>query len=281
LDISYIYRKDDHENFTHRIGETADMWVRREWPTASTTPAQLSGIPAGLPQSGWIYYEIAPGVVRPADVSHTQRSDEYAIYKGWELSARKRMSNRWMMNASFTWNDRRLYNAQGNGPDDDDVFDLTNAIMINDFNNQVRYVVKFNGAVQLPKGFTLSQNTIIQEGNSRAISFNAPVCRSAGLRTTGASAGCLESGSNPTIAFRAEPTGTTHLPATMLTDLALAKQFRFARGRAITFDVTMFNLFNVNTIRGYSSNNLSQSTFSRVSSIVPPRVVRVFARFAF
>jgi hypothetical protein len=67
----------------------------------------------------------------------------------------------------------------------------------------------------------------------------------------------------------------------MLTDLALSKQFRFARGRAITFDVTMFNLFNVNTIRGYSSSNLSQGTFTRVSSIVPPRVMRVFARFAF
>jgi hypothetical protein len=174
-----------------------------------------------------------------------------------------------------------LYNALGNGPDDEDVFDLTNQNMINDFNSQVRYVVKFNGALQLPKNFTLSQNTIIQEGNNRAISFNAPVCRSAGLLTTGASAGCLETGSNPTIAFRAEPTGTTHLPATMLTDLALSKQFRFARGRAISFDVTMFNIFNVNTIRGFSSSNLSQATFTRVSSIVPPRVVRVFARLQF
>ena len=67
----------------------------------------------------------------------------------------------------------------------------------------------------------------------------------------------------------------------MLTDLALTKQFRFARGRAISFDVTMFNIFNVNTIRGYWSNNLSQGTFTRVSSIVPPRVVRVFLRLAF
>ena len=75
------------------------------------------------------------------------------------------MSNRWMMNASFTWNDRRTY--------EDPEFDQTNNLMQLGFNSQVRYVVKFNGAVQLPKGFTLSQNTIIQEGNSRAISFNA------------------------------------------------------------------------------------------------------------
>ena len=159
--------------------------------------------------------------------------------------------------------------------------DQTNNNMQFGYNGQVRYVVKFNGAVQLPKGFTLSQNTIIQEGNARTISFNAPICRSGGLRANNTAAPCLETGNNPPVAFQAEPTGTTHLPATMLTDLALSKQFRFARGRAITFDVTMFNLFNVNTIRSYTSNNLSQGTFTRVSSIVPPRVVRVFARLQF
>jgi hypothetical protein len=142
--------------------------------------------------------------------------------------------------------------------------------------------VKFAGAVQLPAGFTLAQNTIIQEGDARAISFNASVCRFGGLNsTTGAPLACLETGNNPTFAFRTEPSGTTHLPTTSLTDLALSKQFRLARGRAVTFEATVFNLFNVNTIRGYSSNNLSQTTFTRVSSIVPPRVMRVFARVNF
>jgi hypothetical protein len=272
MDVSYIYRKDDHNNWDHRIGETRDMWVRREWPNESTTAAQRDGIPSGLPQSGWFYWEIAPGVVRPANNSHTKRSPEYSKYSGWELSARKRMSNRWMMNASFTWNDRRTY--------DDPEFDQTNNSLQLGYNGQVRYVVKFNGAVQLPMGFTLSQNTIIQEGNGRTISFNGSgLCRSGGLTTTGANAACLDGNNTPT--FQAEPTGTTHLPSIMLTDLALAKQFRFARGRTISFDVTMFNIFNVNTIRGYSSNNLSQATFTRVSSIVPPRVVRVFARVSF
>ena len=66
-----------------------------------------------------------------------------------------------------------------------------------------------------------------------------------------------------------------------MTDLSLSKQFRLARGRAVSVETTLFNLFNVNTIRGYSSNNLSNSTFTRVSSIVPPRVLRVFARLQF
>ena len=279
VDVSYIYRKDDHDTLVRRIGETADMWVRREWiPTA----AQAAALPAGVGAGPFFYYEIAPGVVRPANVTHTSRSNENAVYRGWEISARKRMSNRWMMNASFTWNDRRLYDVTGgtianNQPD----FDLTNLNFVQGFNSQVRYLVKFNGAVQLPAGFMLAQNTIIQEGSNRVITFNAPVCRSAGLRTDGTSAGCLETGSNPTIGLRVEPTGSTHLSPLAMTDLSLAKQIRMGRGRSVSFDVTLFNLFNVNTIRGYTSSNLSNSTFTRVSSIVPPRVLRVFARVSF
>ena len=70
MDVSYIYRKDDHELWDHRIGETRDMWVHREWPNASTTAAQIAAIPAGLPTSGWIYYEIAPGVSVPQRGPH-------------------------------------------------------------------------------------------------------------------------------------------------------------------------------------------------------------------
>jgi hypothetical protein len=231
-----------------------------------------------------MYWEIAPGVVRVPNISRTRQSPEYAIYRGWEISARKRMSKRWMMNASFTWNDRRNYDLTegASAVNNQQTFDMTNAVMVTDRNGQVRYNVKFSAAFQLPGGFMLAQNTIIQEGSTRAITFNAPVCRFGGLSpTTGRPLPCLETGNNPTIQFRTEPSGTTHLPATSLTDLALSKQFRLARGRAVTFEATLFNLFNVNTIRGYSSSNLSQSTFTRVSSIVPPRVARIFVRLSF
>ena len=274
LDVSYIYIKDDRGTFSHRIGEAPTDWIQRPWPTPTTTPAQIAAIPSGVADSGWLFWEIAPGVVRVPNVTVTHQSPAYAVYKGWEIAARKRMSNRWQMNASFTWNDRRSYNSPA--------FDRTNLIMTQGYNGQNRYNIKFSGAVQLPGGFTLAQNTIIQEGDARAITFNAPVCRFGGLNsTTGAPLPCLETGNNPTIAFRAEPTGTTHLPTTSLTDLALSKQFRLTRGRSVTFEATLFNLFNVNTIRGYSSSNLSNSTFTRVSSIVPPRVLRVFARLQF
>ena len=166
---------------------------RTPWPTPTTTPAQIAAIPAGLPTSGWTFWQIAPGVVRVPNRSVTHQSPGYANYNGWEIAARKRMSNRWQMNASFTWNDRRSY--------DNPAYDRTNFIYTLGYNGQNRYNIKFSGAVQLPGGFTLAQNTIIQEGNTRNIEFNAPVCRFGGLNAgTGAPNACLETGNNPTIA---------------------------------------------------------------------------------
>jgi carboxypeptidase family protein len=283
LDVSYIWRRDDRGTYSHRIGETADMWVARPWPTPTTTAAQIAAIPAGLATSGWQYWEIAPGITRVPNRLITHQSPTHNDYSGWEIAARKRMSNRWQMNASFTWNDRRTYNRTNgtSAVNNQQTYDMTNAWAVTDANAQNRYNVKFSGAVQLPGGFTLAQNTIIQEGDARSITFTAPVCRFGGLNAAGA-ATCLETGNNPTIAFRTEAAGTTHLPTTSLTDLALSKQFRLARGRAVTFEATLFNLFNVNTIRGYSGSNMSQqANFVRVSSIVPPRVLRVFARVNF
>ena len=65
VDVSYIWRRDDRGTWSHRIGETRDMWVQREWPTPTTPPAAITAIPAGLPTSGWQFWEIAPGVTLP------------------------------------------------------------------------------------------------------------------------------------------------------------------------------------------------------------------------
>ena len=42
-----------------------------------------------------------------------------------------------------------------------------------------------------------------------------------------------------------------------------------------------FNVFNINTITGYSSNNISSANFIAPTAIVPPRVFRFGAQIAF
>jgi hypothetical protein len=48
----------------------------------------------------------------------------------------------------------------------------------------------------------------------------------------------------------------------------------------VTFTVDVFNALNINTIRGLQ-NNMSLTSFDRVTAVVPPRVVRVGARVNF
>jgi hypothetical protein len=40
-------------------------------------------------------------------------------------------------------------------------------------------------------------------------------------------------------------------------------------------------VFNVATVRGYSSNNIDSATYTQVTSVIAPRVFRVMARLAF
>jgi hypothetical protein len=171
-----------------------------------------------------------------------------------------------MMQGSFTWNDTRDYES-------DFTLDRTNIVPVNlvdGYNRDIRYVIKLNGLVSLPKGFNASVTSNIQDGGARGIFYRAPSRISSN-----------RNGGLGTFDFRVEPIGTTHQPTLTMTDLQVDKSFRFGRNR-LNLTWTLFNVFNVATIRGYASGRLDQTAaFSRVSSIVPPRVFRVMARWSF
>ena len=80
-----------------------------------------------------------------------------------------------------------------------------------------------------------------------------------------------------------EPRGTERLNPVKLLDLGLQKSFRFRGGRnRIKLSADGFNLFNINTIQAFSTNNLSQpATYNSPRTIVPPRVFRIGASVNF
>ena len=49
----------------------------------------------------------------------------------------------------------------------------------------------------------------------------------------------------------------------------------------LTLTLDAFNLFNVNTVTAYASNNVDSSLFKAAGAIVPPRVLRLGARITF
>ncbi len=264
--LNYVYRKFDRSSFTRIIGETADMWEEVAWtPTAD----DLATLPAGTPADSWTYWRVKADAPVLPNVNNRSNSpsDVYSTFKGWELTARKRLSNRWQMNGSFTWNDSRSY---GTTSFNRTQYDYTHGV--NSAGN--RFVVKLNGSYQLPGGWNAGVNANIQDGSSRTIQYRASVDPRYRSRTTSSS-------TSSTVTWRAEPSGTTHLPTLKMVDAMLDKNFSLGGGRRLNLSITAFNLFNVATIRSYGSNRLDQSSFDTVDSIVAPRIIRIMARVNF
>ena len=80
-----------------------------------------------------------------------------------------------------------------------------------------------------------------------------------------------------------EETGTTRLEKQMLWDLGINKTFTFRGGQnRIKATIDGFNILNSATVTNYSSDNLSSAgtvtnpvpPSQRISSIIPPRVIR-------
>jgi len=101
-----------------------------------------------------------------------RRTDSYYTYYGFDIVLNKRLSNKWFMNASFTWQDQRTHWGR-------DFFDATNqwsqdgktyaepsgassgkldAVMF------TKWMVKLSGLYQLPYGFNVSGTFNAREG---------------------------------------------------------------------------------------------------------------------
>jgi hypothetical protein len=140
--------------------------------------------------------------------------------------------------------------------------------------------VKVSGTYAMAWGINVSGNLNWNDGATRVVTVNGPRTVYGGVTSTGATASKLSGATYNTLRFQAD--GSQRLAATKLLDLGAQKVFSFRGGKnrvKVMFDA--FNVFNINTITSYSSNNSSASTFVNPSNIVPPRVFRIGAQVVF
>jgi len=213
------------------------------------------------------YYQLCATCTRPSGLGSIALTDpRYQVYHGVVTTVNKRFSNKWQMNGSFTWQDNPQYNPVGGFTDPQGV-EFTDG-----YSTLARYLFKLNGSYVLPWDVQVSGNLNINDGANRTVSINGPGNVFGGVGQT--------SISRNTLTY--EPAGSTRLTAVKLLDLGFQKSFAFSGGRyRIKGMFDIFNIFNVNDITGYSSNNLSSSNFVVPTSIVPPRVMRVGAQITF
>ena len=257
------YRRGLDNNWTPRIG---------------VTPADYT-LGAPVTRNG---YTVTPYILN-AGVSTrvtggrilTNRPDYNRQYNGLELTANKRLSNKWMARVAITLQD---WTNHFNGPaafynnpnptDLDTQIDGSQVVRQGTGSGKALYIgakwqAAANAMYQLPAGFELAANFYGRQGYPQPIYIQV---------NTGAFEGT-------TNVLAVADSDEKRLPDLYNLDLRLAKNMRLASTN-LTLSVEAFNVFNANTDLNRNVN-AGAATYNRLEEIQAPRIVRFGVRFNF
>ncbi|MEM1178560.1 MAG: TonB-dependent receptor [Acidobacteriota bacterium] len=230
-------------------------------------------------------FEVRPGLEDTGGVlwTNTDRSTEYI---GISAGVTKRLSNRWMLRAHFTYYDwewdigpefRRFDNPTNAVNDNGGFFswstDDDGAIFAEqsggsgsvDLFLNSRYSFNISGLYQLPWDINVSANINGREGYPLAFGFYD------------------ENSSRGSVDIQAETLGDSRVEDIITTDLRIDKDFRFG-DFGVTLSVDVFNVFNEGFVLqrevALSSDPTAPGRGGFVDQIIGPRVARLGVRLS-
>jgi hypothetical protein len=208
-------------------------------------PASAYTIPITNPNpfnpSQTITYWDYPTSLRGASFQASERINDSLLTqtdKSLEVAASKRLSNRWLANASYSFTKLNQPGANwGANPNN----------QINTLNTSHEWSAKASGSYQLPFGVQASANLEVRSGT--------PLQETA-LFTGGVTI--------PEIVLPVQPFGAQYYPNLWLFDGRFRKDFRLISSHKIGVGVDVFNLLNANTVT--SVNTLYGPDFGHVTT---------------
>jgi hypothetical protein len=263
---SYIWRKYDRFTWDDRLDFGSEHYVARTFTPAATA------CPTGARCETIEYYE--PTIPIPGVRVRTNQDGRSRNYNGFELTARKRMSNRWMGNVSFAYNDAEDHWDSPAGYEDPTCVSTqcvpgqqfapeSGGSGIDNIFTNAKWLVKTFGQFQLPWEFALAANYSIRQGYPFPQSIITPTrANRAGTATV-----------------LLEPVGEVRYDNFQILDLRVDRSFSFGNARVIP-SLDIFNLSNGNTVLARRRNQ-NASNANVVSGIVAPRVIRFGVRLQF
>ncbi len=191
-------------------------------------------------------------------------------YKSFEISASKRMSNRWQLLASYSATRIHVPIVQNTSGCCDFVNPGIGLFVstvdpnaeINTVRNSWEWQARATGAYILPFDVEVSANFESRSGTpyARTVSFT-------GGQTI------------PNITLRVEPIGTRQLPTINLLHFRVEKSVRLSKRQKVALRANIFNLTNINTVTNL--NQLSGTNFEKPVAIIAPRIVEFAAQYTF
>jgi hypothetical protein len=191
-------------------------------------------------------------------------------YRGLEITATKRFSNRWQMVAGYT-----LSRAVANALAVESPNDLVNGYGVTEFDRP--HMFKLTGSYLLPRDVTISGNFRAQSGAAQA--------RTATYRLT-----------QGNVTVNVEPRGAARLDPMTTVDARISKAFSIGAERTIELLVDAYNLMNastawtvrtltgrVNVQQGGEPTGalINQQQFLSPTAILAPRVFRLGILYKF
>jgi len=201
---------------------------------------------------------------QPVGVILETAQNQHLNYTGIEISAVKRLSQRWMLNASFTYQSS-IWSFGDKG-----YLDPTN---IDKWDGQPRdydsrWLAKLSFLYQLPWGFNIGGFVNAREGTvfQKQLRVSTPERAAIGIGST--------------TLIDVEKYGTSRLPDFYNFDISLVKDFLLGKYGKLSIQVDAFNLFNYNHILDRYSQ-INSPRFKEVQQILNPRVIRFGIRYRF
>jgi len=245
----------------HRF--TWEVMYDKETDTKITQDDFLGPVTGSLTYDGRTYnYEYwYLNQFRPAGTFMENRPDYHKNYSSVEVTAAKRQSHGWMLNASLTYEvGKFFYGERG-------FSDPTN-VKINDAVAQTSWMAKLSFLFELPWDIAFSGFVNARRGYNlgEQIVVLTPERAATGL------------GSYYYLDM-VKP-GAKRLPDFVNADLSLAKTLRLNGYGSLVLEVDAFNVFNLHHALGRV--NLGNSpTYGQITSILNPLVIRLGVRYRF
>ena len=254
--LTYIFRHYWNDNATFRVGLQSASFQ----PVTMTVPCGNSS--CDQPSYNVTYYQLP--FQRPAETVLRNSQGANRRYHGLELVARKRFSNRWLMNGSFVWQSTaRHYEG---GPDVD-FQDPTNVAQQDGYpagTLNARWTFKLSGMAQLPWGMSASAFVNVRDGVPFNRTVATPASRTGGLGVTD---------------VFVRGFGDERYEMFRQLDVRLDKTIRAGRTRVI-LGVDAFNMLNEALVLSRVASQDGR-TANQIRTILAPRVIRVGARLTF
>ncbi len=279
LSAAFTYRKMVDFNWSPRIGVREANYVQ-------VGTLSGSGLPDGSSYSA-PYYALLDTSGLSVDAlgggqERVKRDGYHQRYMGLEVSATKRLANRWMARFGFSSNSHREYFDNPataiQDPTPSQTQPLINGGLVvtasggsgksGIYQLLPKYQFIGNGMYQAPYGIDVGFNLTLRQG------FGQPWYRS--RVSTGDYFGSSKN------VLLVTDLGQNRLPTVTTFDVRLGKVFKINRAN-LNFDLDVFNLFNSGTVLGrqYDMRLTGATGFNQVLEIMNPRIMRLGLRLNF